>query len=111
VLHSRISLLIHSKGNSLHLLTLKSKKQTNKKPSIFLNYRYRIVRDRQKEQNVTFSYPKRKIKSVEGLKMVRKSSKENAQIMMKLSLFHFLAPFRVSNPETKVRFIKVRSDA
>lgn len=31
--------------------------------------------------------------------------------MMKLSPFRFLAPFRLTNPESKVQFIKVRSNA
>lgn len=30
---------------------------------------------------------------------------------MKLSPFHFWAPFRLTKPETKVQFIKLRSDA
>lgn len=31
--------------------------------------------------------------------------------MMKLSPFRFLAPFRLTKPESKVQFIKVRSNA
>lgn len=55
------------------------------------------MREEENGHSVTFLYPKNKI-CVKTQDCARKMLKETSRMMQKLSLFHYLAPFKTHQP-------------